>query len=61
LELLKTFPEIYEEVSETYDLGKITYRILVGKTYAIFYQVDKKNYKILVGNLFNQKQMRGQF
>lgn len=61
LEMLKTFPEMHEEVSGLYELEHPTYRILIGKTFAIFYRVDKKNHKILVGNLFKQKQMRIQF
>ncbi|GBD79603.1 hypothetical protein TEHD86_0537 [Tetragenococcus halophilus subsp. halophilus] len=61
LEMLKTFPEMHEEVSRLYGLERPTYRILIGKTFAIFYRVDKKNHKILVGNLFKQKQMRIQF
>lgn len=61
LELLKTFPEMYEEISGVYGLEQSTHRILIGQTFAIFYRVDKENYKIIVGNLFKQKQMRVQF
>lgn len=61
LELLKTFPEMHEGVSEIYNLDQATYRILIGQTYAIFYRVDEKNYKILIGNLFKQKQMNVRF
>ncbi|MDN6270715.1 MAG: type II toxin-antitoxin system RelE/ParE family toxin, partial [Tetragenococcus koreensis] len=34
---------------------------LIGKTFAIFYRIDKKNSKILIGNFFKQKQMKVQF
>jgi len=40
LEELKAFPEIYEEVSALYELKKPTYRVLIGKTFAIFYLID---------------------
>ncbi|AYW50222.1 type II toxin-antitoxin system RelE/ParE family toxin [Tetragenococcus halophilus] len=61
LEQLKAFPEMYEEVSALYGLEKPTYRVLIGKTFAIFYRIDKKNSKILIGNFFKQKQMKVQF
>ncbi|MDB7249263.1 type II toxin-antitoxin system RelE/ParE family toxin, partial [Enterococcus faecium] len=36
LELTKTFPKMYEEVSEIYGMDIPTYRIVIGKSYALF-------------------------
>ncbi|WP_010054431.1 type II toxin-antitoxin system RelE/ParE family toxin [Carnobacterium maltaromaticum] len=61
IELTKIFPEMHEEISRVYGFDKPTYRILIGKNYAIFYRIDKVQNKILVGNLYNQKQMQLDF
>lgn len=61
IELTTIFPEMHEEISRVYGFNKPMYRILIGKNYAIFYRIDKEQNKILVGNLYNQKQMQLDF
>ncbi|MDE1549299.1 type II toxin-antitoxin system RelE/ParE family toxin [Jeotgalibaca caeni] len=61
IELIKIFPEMNEEVSLVYGFREPTYRILIGKSYAIFYRINKNENKILIGNLYKQKQMKLQF
>ena len=46
LELATVFPEMYEEVSSKYGFSVKTYRIVIGKSYAIFYRIDEKNNNI---------------
>lgn len=58
LRMLNEFPEMYEEVSALYNLDSPTYRILIGKQYAIFYRINHFDKEVLIGSLFNQKQMR---
>lgn len=57
ISLLKFFPEMYEDVSSVYHFSEPTYRILIGKSYAIFYRINHENRRILIGNLFKQKQL----
>lgn len=61
LELATVFPEMYEEVSSKYGFQVKTYRIVIGKSYAIFYRIDEKNNNILVGRIFQSKQMKLEF
>lgn len=61
LELATVFPEMYEEVSSKYGFSVKTYRIVIGKSYAIFYRIDEKNNNILVGRIFQSKQMKLEF
>lgn len=61
LELAKAFPKMYEEVSEIYDMGTPTYRIVIGKSYALFYRIDHEKKEILVGRIFQSKQMKLDF
>lgn len=61
LKMVGQFPEMYEEISEIYNLKVPTYRILIGKQYAIFYRLNHVDKKVLVGSIFNQKQMRIKF
>ena len=61
LELTTVFPEMYEEVSSKYGFSVKTYRIVIGKSYAIFYRIDEKNNNILVGRIFQSKQMKLEF
>lgn len=61
IELTKIFPEMYEEVSSIYNFNQPTYRILIGKNYAIFYRIDKSHEKILAGNLYSLNQMHVKF
>lgn len=57
IELTKIFPEMHEEISGIYGFSDPTYRILIGKNYAIFYRINEPQKKIMVGNFFHQKQM----
>ncbi|MCD5203156.1 type II toxin-antitoxin system RelE/ParE family toxin [Enterococcus casseliflavus] len=61
LELTKTFPKMYEEVSKIYGMKTTTYRIVIGKSYALFYRIDDEKKEILVGRIFQSKQMRLDF
>jgi len=61
LELLKLFSKMHEEVSPLYGFDIPTYRILIGQSYAIFYQIDEENHSILIGKIFKQKQMHLKF
>ena len=61
LELTKTFPKMYEEVSEIYGMDTPTYRIVIGKSYALFYRIDHEKKEIHVGRIFSQKQMKLDF
>jgi plasmid stabilization system protein ParE len=58
LELTKTFPKMYEEVSQIYGMEEETYRLMIGKSYAIFYRINEEKKTIHVGQLFLQKQMK---
>lgn len=49
---------MHEEISALYHFHEHTYRILIGNKYAIFYRIDKKKYLILIGNIFQQRQMK---
>jgi plasmid stabilization system protein ParE len=58
-ELTKNFPTMHEEVSEIYGMDIPTYRIVIGKSYALFYRIDhEKKKEILVGRIFQSKQMK---
>lgn len=61
LELTKTFPKMYEEVSKLYGMEAQTYRIVIGKSYAVFYRIDQEKKEINVGRIFLQKQMKLDF
>jgi len=61
LRMVTEFPEMHEEVSDLYGLSSPTYRILIGKEYAIFYRLNHSKKEILVGSIFNQRQMRIDF
>jgi plasmid stabilization system protein ParE len=58
LRMVSEFPEMHEEVSSIYNLSELTYRILIGKQFALFYRLNHEKKEILVGSIFNQKQMR---
>lgn len=61
LRMVTEFPEMHEEVSDIYGLTSPTYRILIGKEYAMFYRLDHRKKEILVGSIFNRRQMRLDF
>jgi len=58
LRMVSEFPEMHEEVSSIYNLSELTYRILIGKQFALFYRLNHDKKEILVGSIFKQKQMR---
>ena len=58
IKLLSDFPYLYQE---KYQLDKPTYKITIGKKYAIFYRVREKNHTIIIGSFFSNKQMRLEF
>ncbi|WP_271496996.1 type II toxin-antitoxin system RelE/ParE family toxin [Enterococcus sp. 5H] len=57
IELTAVFPKMHENVASLYNFKVPTYRILIGTNYAIFYRINEQEKKILVGNIFHQKQM----
>lgn len=61
LELTKTFPKMYEEVSKIYGMDTPTYRIIIGKSYALFYRINHERKEIFVGRIFQSKQMKIDF
>lgn len=61
IELTKLFPEMHEEISEIYNFDKPTYRILIGKNYALFYRINESERTIKIGNMYPQKQMHLSF
>ena len=58
LNQLKQFPEMYEDVARLYGFDTPTYRILIGKSFTIFYRIDQKERTVLIGNIFKQKLMK---
>jgi plasmid stabilization system protein ParE len=61
LEYVEYNPEMFPEVSDRYVFLVPTYRISVGKTYAIFYRIIEDSKQILVGSMFHQKQVKVKF
>ena len=57
IELTKIVPEMHEETSAIYNFNSPTYRILIGKNYAIFYRIDRSTKKIMLGNMYYQRQL----
>lgn len=58
---LKYFPNRYEDVTDLYGLKKHTRRILIGKEYAILYNVDLDQKTVYIGTIISQKQMYFKF
>lgn len=61
IQLLSDFPYPYQDVHQKYQLDKPTYKITIGKKYAIFCRVSEKNRTIIIGSFFSNKQMRLEF
>lgn len=61
IHLLSDFPFISKDVSSIYHFSVSTYRITIGKKYAIFYRVDEKKKTIMIDSLFSNKQMKIEF
>ena len=61
IQLLKDFPCISKDVISIYEFHVPTYRITIGKKYAIVYRIDDINKIIIVGSLLNNRQMRIEF
>lgn len=45
LDLATVFPQMYEEVSDIYHFNQPTYRIFIGKSYALFYRMSEAKKK----------------
>lgn len=58
---LKVFPQMYPDVSDLYEFDQPTHRILIGKSYAIFYRITSHTTTVTVGNIFSQKQLKVKF
>mgnify|MGYP001194430481 CR=1 FL=1 len=58
IHLLKFFPDIHEDISLIYQFTEPTYRIQIGRNFAIFYRIDEECKTVQIGNLFKQKQMK---
>lgn len=61
IKLLADFPYICQDVKELYHFSESTYRMTIGKQYAIFYRVNEENKIIMIGSFFNNKQMQIEF
>ncbi|WP_086445440.1 hypothetical protein [Candidatus Enterococcus lemimoniae] len=61
IELTKIVPEMHEEISAIYNFNNPIYRILIGKNYAIFYRIDRSTTKIMLGNMYYQRQLHISF
>ena len=55
------FPQMYEEVSDIYHFNQPTYRIVIGKSYALFYRISEVKKEIYVGRIFQTKQFKVRF
>ncbi|GHP14783.1 hypothetical protein YK48G_22080 [Lentilactobacillus fungorum] len=56
IELLKTFPKRFQDVTDLYHFEQVTRRLLIGR-YAVFYRVDDARKMIDIGSVFSSKQM----
>ena len=61
LNLAAVFPQMYEEVSDIYPFNQPTYRIVIGKSYALFYRISEVKKEIYVGRIFQTKQFKVRF
>lgn len=61
IHLLSDFPFISQDVSSIYHFSVPTYRITIGKKYAIFYRVDEQKKTVMIGSFFSNKQMKIEF
>lgn len=61
LQKVRHFPQMYPEVSEVYGFTQPTHRIVIGKALALFYRVDEARQVIVVGRIFQTKQLKLQF
>lgn len=55
------FPYMFSNVQNIYHLHAPTYKINIGKQYAIFYRVNEKSKTVLIGPFFSNKQMKIDF
>lgn len=61
LDLATVFLQMYEEVSDIYHFTQPTYRIVIGKSYALFYRMSEAKKEIYVGRLLQIKQFKAWF
>ncbi|WP_438716182.1 hypothetical protein [Enterococcus sp. AZ109] len=58
IQLLRFFPELHEDVAHIYRLNEPTYRILIGKSFAIFYRLDQKLKIVQIGHLLSKNRWK---
>ena len=58
LQKLRKYPFLAPNVSDLYGFTVPTFRIVIGRSYAIFYRVNQKRQLIEVGAFFNTSQMK---
>jgi plasmid stabilization system protein ParE len=58
LHRLRDFPYLFPNVQDVYHLSVRTYKMNIGKQYAIFYRVNEDQKTVLIGSLFSNKQMK---
>ncbi|WP_076460034.1 type II toxin-antitoxin system RelE/ParE family toxin [Limosilactobacillus caccae] len=61
LELLKSFPRMGQDVTQKYQFQETTYRLLIGKSYGIFYRFDEEKSLIIVGSIYGTSQVKVKF
>lgn len=61
IELLQHFTHYGQDVTELYGFDQKTYRILIGKSYGIFYRIDIHNDMVIVGGIFCTTEMNVKF
>lgn len=58
---LQYWPGRFQDVTELYGFSETTYRIPVGKIYAIFYRVKPELNSVIVGAIFDRRRLKVDF
>lgn len=58
---VRIYPFMHEDISSVYGFRKSTYRLIIGKHYAIYYRVNEARSMIEIGSIFTQKQLKLEF
>lgn len=61
ISLLKHFPKMGQDVTDLYELDQTTYRLLIGKSYGIFYRIDEQHQLVIIGSIYGTNQMEIKF
>ncbi|WP_048001016.1 toxin RelE [Lactiplantibacillus herbarum] len=61
LQKLREYPFLAPDVSGVYGFAVPTFRIVIGRSYAIFYRVNQKQQIVEIGALFNTSKMQVPF